>query len=142
MLRPAVLREARTAAEALYATTTNAWTRMHALPAGAGGMTPANLVAGAHGANALFSEIEQHLRTFLANIDRWGVRQNYNVQFVVNVTYWSDNLAEQVVVAAESAQAQGQPPANEVLEGVRGTLNFLRDPYNFGTFPELQPPRR
>ncbi len=109
---------------------------------GGGAVNHVNLMAAAHGANALFLELETHLRTFIANIDRWGARQNYNLQFVVNVTYWSDNLAEQVVGAAASANAQGQPPASEVLEGIRGTLNFLRDPYNFGVFPELQPPRR
>lgn len=139
MLRPAVLREARTAADALYATTTKTWTRLHLIPAGGGALSHANLVASVRGANALLLEIETHLRTFLANIDRWGVRQNYNVQFVVNVTYWSDNLAEQVIGAAENASAQGQPPASDILEGTRGTLNFLRDPYNFGVFPELQP---
>lgn len=140
MLRPAVLREARSAADALYKTTTATW--MHIVgPAGGGVVDHANLVATTRGANALFSEIETHLRTFIANIDRWGVRQNYNVQFVVNVTYWSENLAEQVIGAAESANAQGQPPAGKIQEAIRGTLNFVRDPYNFGVFPELQPPR-
>jgi hypothetical protein len=141
MLRPAVLREARTAADALYKTTTTTWGHMLGA-AGGGAVSYANLVASTHEANAMWATIEMHLRTFLANIDRWGVRQNYNAQFVVNVTYWSDNLAEQVIGAAENANAQRQPPAGEILEGIRGTLNFLRDPYNFGVFPELPPPRR
>lgn len=140
MLRPAVLREARTAADELYKATRATW--MHVVgPAGGGAVSHANLAASVRGANEQFSEIEAHLRTFLANIDRWGVRQNYNVQFVVNVTYWSDNLAEQVIGAAENAAAQGQPPAGEIQEAIRGTLNFVRDPYNFGVFPELQPHR-
>lgn len=140
MLRPAVLREARVAADALYATTKATWGHLLG-PDGRGPGDLVNLAATTRGANEQFGEIENHLRTFLANINRWGVQQNYNVQFVVNVTYWSDNLAAQAVGAAESAQAQGQPPVGEVMEAFRGTLNSFRDPYNFGVFPELQPPR-
>jgi hypothetical protein len=105
-------------------------------------MTPRNLVAGTRAANNDMLSWEQHLRVFLTNIARWGVQQNYNVQFVTNVEYWSNNLAVQVTSAAENCERQGMPPAEEVLEAIRGTFNFLLDPYNFGTFAELLRHRR
>ncbi|HET7435885.1 MAG TPA: hypothetical protein VFN10_14350 [Thermoanaerobaculia bacterium] len=102
-----------------------------------GPMTPNNLVAGTHAANAGMLTYENHLRTFLGNIARWNVRQNYNVQFVANVEYWSNNLAAQVTAAAENSRGQGALPAEDVLESIRRTFNFILDPYNFGTFAEL-----
>ena len=71
-----------------------------------------------------------------------GVQQNYNVQFVTNVQYWSNNLAVQVTSAAENCERQGNPPAEDVLEAIRGTFNYILDPYNFGTYAELLRRRR
>jgi len=141
MLPTQALREARTAADALYRTATATWG--HVVNAADGdAMTPRNLVAGTRAANNDMLSWEQHLRVFLTNIARWGVQQNYNVQFVTNVEYWSNNLAVQVTSAAENCERQGMPPAEEVLEAIRGTFNFLLDPYNFGTFAELLRHRR
>lgn len=81
MLPTQVLREARTAADALNGTATATWG--HIVNAAQGGaMTPHNLVAGTRNANNDMLSWEQHLRVFLANIARWGVQQNYNEQFV------------------------------------------------------------
>lgn len=138
MLPPRVLREARTAADTLYESMTWAWGHLLASVPDDGPFTSHNLAAGVRAANDDMSALEGHLRTFLTNIDRWNVRRNYNVQFVVNVTYWSDNLASQAHAAADQSLRQGVPAA-EVLEAMRNTFNYLRDPYNFGTFAELLP---
>ena len=136
MLPTRVLTEARTAANALHHTATVTWGHIvNAAPAGP--MTAHHLVAGTRAANNDMLAWEQHLRVFLANIARWGVQQNYNVQFVTNVQYWSNNLAVQVISAAENCERQGVPPAEDVLKAIRGTFNFILDPYNFGTFAEL-----
>ena len=141
MLPTQVLREARTAADTLHRTATATW--LHIVSAANGGeMTPRNLVVGTRGANDDMLAWEQQLRVFLANIARWGVQQNYNVQFVINVQYWSDNLAVQVISAAENCERHGNPPAEEVLEAIRGTFSHLLDPYNFGTYEELSRHRR
>jgi hypothetical protein len=130
------MREAQTAAAALHGSVTAVWGHIVGA-AGGGPMTPANLHAGSRAANAAMGTVEHHLRTFIANIARWGVQGNYNVQYVAGVQFWSENLATQVLSAARSSEQPGGPPAADVLESIRGTLNFVRDPYNFGTFAEL-----
>lgn len=138
MLSPVMLREARTAADALHQTATAGW--LHVLaPAQGGAFNTENLVAGTQAANAAFLELEQHLRTFLTNIERWRVQQNYNPRFVADVTFWSGNLTAQIGIAVDEQRRRGVPPAAEVVEHIRVTINYVRDPYNFGVYPELPP---
>ena len=136
MLPTPVLREAQAAADALYKTATVTWGHMVNAAQGRV-MTPQNLVAGTRAANNAMLSWEHQLRTFMTNIARWGVQPNYHVQFVADVQYWSHNLAAQVIAAAEACERQGVPPAEDVLESIRHTLNYILDPYNFGTFAEL-----
>lgn len=137
MLPPRILREARSAADDLYKTATLSW--MHLLgPAQGGPVDHVNLFAGTQAANAEFLVLEQHLRTFLTNIARWGVQQNYNPQFVADVTFWSGGLSREIGAAVNRSRQQGVPPAGDVVESIRVTINYVRDPYNFGDYPELE----
>ena len=138
MLPATVMREARAAADALHKTATTSW--LHLLgPAQGGPMNTINLTAGTQAANAEFLALEEHLRIFLRNIARWAMQHNYNPQFVADVTFWSNNLSREIGSAVENNRRYGQPPASDVVEGIRVTINYVRDPYNFGDYPELRP---
>jgi hypothetical protein len=140
MLPPNTLREARSAADDLHKTATASW--MHLLaPAQGGPMNIHNLVAGTQAANADFLALEQHLRTFLGNIARWSVQQNYNPQFLADVTFWSNNLSREIGSAVDNSRQQGVPAAGDLVESIRITINYVSDPYNFGDYPELPPHR-
>ena len=129
--------EARREADRLYGDITTTW--VHIVDHSAGGhITGANLVAGTNAANTAMQAVEAGLTRFIGNVNRWGAAGNYNVTFIVNVTFWSTNLRSSAVNAAqESLHGRGNP--DDVAEAIRGTLEYVRDPYNFRTFAVLPP---
>ena len=139
MLPPRRLAEARAAADELHKSATSIWHHMHA-PAQGGPTTIVNLAAGTQAANADLLALEQHLLTFLRNIARWGMQQNYNPQFVADVGFWGNNLAREIGSAVDNSRQHGVPPVGDLVEGIRVTINYVRDPYNFGDYPELPRP--
>jgi hypothetical protein len=129
--------EARREADRLYGDITTCWGHIVGHSAG-GHITAANLMAGTAAANTEMQAIEAGLTRFLSNVNRWGAAGNYNPTFIVNVTFWSTNLRTSAVNAAqESVRGRGNP--DDVAEAIRGTLEYVKDPYNFRTFAPLPP---
>jgi hypothetical protein len=131
------LAEARREADRLYGDITTSWGHIVGHSAG-GHITAANLVAGTAAGNTEWLAIEAGLTRFLANVNRWGATGNYNPTFIVNITFWSTNLRTSAANAAqESVRGRGNP--DDVAEAIRGTLEYVKDPYNFRTFAPLPP---
>jgi hypothetical protein len=138
-LSPTALAEAKGEANRLYRNVTALWGHLTNTPNG-GPMTAANLVAGVNNPNTQtrLIEIQGDLARVRPNLVRWGALKDYNPQFVNNVVFWSVNLQSEITRAAN--KPGGRSPT-EVLELIRGTLNFVIDPYNFEVFVKLTPYR-
>jgi len=129
--------EAKREADRLYGDITTGWGHIVAHSAG-GHITSSNLVAGTNAANTEWLAIEAGLTRFTGNVNRWGAAGNYNPTFIVNITFWSTNLRTSLITAAQDTQ-RGRGNPDEVAEALRGTLEYVKDPYNFRTFAPLLP---
>lgn len=142
-LNPAQTAVAKLKGDALYEHLHMSWSHITGAAQG-GPTTMENLAAGVQGANNQLSSVENALKEALRAIIEWGAARDYKARYLEDVGYWSINLRIEIRVAVSTSRParntlrlSGKRTPDDILEDIRGTLNYVRDPYHLEYFRPL-----